>query len=70
MGILEAEDARRDRRGVLAERVTRDHIEHDAVRREQTHQRDVDGQGRGLGYLGVPEPLELLLFGDVRDCDG
>ena len=35
------------------------------MRREQTHQRDVDGQGRGLGYLGVPESLELLLFGDV-----
>ena len=65
-GILEAEDARRDRRGVLSERVTRDHIGHDAVCREQTHQRDVDGQGRGLRYLGVPESLKLLLFGNVR----
>ena len=60
--ILEAQDPGRHRCRILAERVPGDHIGHDAMSREKTHQGDVNSQCRGLRYLSVPETLELLLF--------
>ena len=62
--ITEAQNARRDRRRVLAQGVPRHHVRKNPVRGQQPQDRHVDGQRGRLRDLRVPKPLELLFFGN------
>ena len=64
-GITEGKNTGGHGSGILAQRVSSDHVRQDAVSRKQSHDGDVDRQGRRLRDLGVAQSLELLLFWNV-----